>query len=86
MELFKEDGRREGEENTLVNSVRKLMINMNWTMEQAMDALIILKEQPYEKIVQKVKTCFEMLAKLTSNFQDRHVKVDLLYQLYNQEE
>lgn len=45
MELFKEDGRREGEENTLVNSVKKLMANMNWTMEQAMDALSIPKDQ-----------------------------------------
>jgi len=45
MELFKEDGRREGEVNTLVNSVKKLMANMNWTMEQAMDALSIPKDQ-----------------------------------------
>ena len=49
MELFKEDGRREGlaegQEKTLVESIRSLMDTLELTVDQAMDALRIPIDQ-----------------------------------------
>ena len=49
MELFKEDGRREGlaegQEKTLVESIRSLMDTLDLTVDQAMDALRIPDDQ-----------------------------------------
>ena len=41
MELFKEDGRREGIDQTRVESIRNLMKTLKLTAQQAMDALLI---------------------------------------------
>ncbi len=41
MELFKEDGRKEGIDQTRVESIRNLMKTLKLTAQQAMDALLI---------------------------------------------
>ena len=41
MEMFKEEGREEGKDNTIVKNIQSLMENLKFTIEQAMDAISV---------------------------------------------
>ena len=41
MELFREEGRQEGREEGLISSIKKMMKNLQFTAQQAMDTLDI---------------------------------------------
>ena len=45
MELFKEDGREEGREETLLSTIKTVMGKLNYTAEKAMDFLDIPKDE-----------------------------------------
>ncbi|MSD17540.1 hypothetical protein GKE72_16105, partial [Eubacterium ramulus] len=61
-QMLMDEGMEKGIELTQTASIKKLMKNMGWTIDQAMEALDI-PEEKREKYRQEIKRAFQVLCK-----------------------